>query len=107
MLIDNSNEHRYYQAMIVNFADKETERVFAGKRSKKLSPSIHRVAMRKLYLLQASVLISDLQVPPGNRLEKLSGNYAGYHSIRINNQWRVCFKWKDGNAYNVSIIDYH
>lgn len=93
--------------MIVDFADAESERVFAGKRSKKLPPSIHRVAMRKLYMLHASVVLSDLQIPPGNRLEKLSGNYADYHSIHINNQWRICFQWKDGNAYNVSIIDYH
>lgn len=93
--------------MIVDFADAESARVFAGKRSKKFPPSIHKVAMRKLYMLHASVFISDLRIPPGNRLEKLSGNYAGYHSIRINSQWRICFQWKDGNAYSVSIIDYH
>lgn len=93
--------------MIVSFADTDTERIFAGKRSKKLPPSIHRVAMRKLYMLHAAVIISDLRVPPGNRLEKLSGNYAGYYSIRINSQWRICFKWRDGNAYTVSITDYH
>jgi proteic killer suppression protein len=93
--------------MIASFADRETEHVYAGKRSKKLPPSIHRVAMRKLYMIQAAVLISDLRVPPGNRLEKLAGDYAGYYSVRINNQWRICFHWKDGNAYDVSITDYH
>jgi toxin HigB-1 len=93
--------------MIVDFADTDTKHIFAGKRSKRLPPSIHRVAMRKLYMLHAAVFISDLQIPPGNRLEKLSGKYAAHHSIRINSQWRICFKWKDGNAYSVSITDYH
>ena len=93
--------------MIVDFADAKTERVFAGKRSKKVPPAIHRVAMRKLYMLNAAVRITDLRVPPGNRLEKLSGDYAGYYSIRINNQWRICFTWREGNAYNVAITDYH
>lgn len=93
--------------MIVTFTDKETESVFLGKRSKKFPPSIHRVAMRKLWIIDASAKVTDLRVPPGNRLEKLSGNYVGYHSIRINDQWRICFKWKEGNAYEVSIIDYH
>lgn len=63
--------------------------------------------MRKLWMVDAAVEIADLRVPPGNRLEKLSGTYAGYHSIRINDQWRICFKWKEGNVHDVSITDYH
>lgn len=93
--------------MIVSFSNSETESIFKGKRSKKLPPSIHRTAMRKLWMIDAAVHITDLKVPPGNRLEKLSGNYVGFHSIRINNQWRVCFRWKDGNAHQVTITDYH
>lgn len=93
--------------MISSFGETETENVFQGKRSKKLPPSIHRVAMRKLWMIDAAVQLSDLRVPPGNRLEKLSGNYSGQHSIRINDQWRICFKWKNGNAYDVLIVDYH
>ena len=106
-MFDNNNVSRYYSTMIVDFADAKTERVCAGKRSKKVPPAIHRVAMRKLYMLNAAVRITDLRVPPGNRLEKLSGDYAGYYSIRINNQWRICFTWREGNAYNVAITDYH
>lgn len=93
--------------MIVSFKDTETQKVFKGKRSKQLPPSILRTAMRKLWMVDAAVHISDLRVPPGNRLEKLRGNYSAYHSIRINDQWRVCFQWKEGNAHNVFIIDYH
>lgn len=63
--------------------------------------------MRKLWMLDAAVALNDLRVPPGNRLEKLSGKYAGRHSIRINDQWRICFRWEDGNAHSVEIIDYH
>jgi len=93
--------------MIVSFMDTGTESVFNGKRSSRLPPSIHRGAMRKLWMIDSAVVLSDLFTPPGNRLEKLSGEYAGYHSIRINDQWRICFKWKNGNAYTVEIIDYH
>lgn len=98
---------RYYCFMIASFRDSDTECVFNGKRSSKLPPSIHRGAMRKLWMLDSAVVLSDLRIPPGNRLEKLSGEYAGHHSIRINDQWRICFKWKNGNAYTVEIIDYH
>lgn len=93
--------------MIISFGDSVTKLIFQGKRSKKLPPSIHRVAMRKLWLLNAAVELHDLKVPPGNRLEKLAGNYVGYHSIRINDQWRICFIWRDKNAHNVCIVDYH
>ncbi|CAI3223977.1 Toxin HigB [Desulfovibrio diazotrophicus] len=72
-----------------------------------LPPDIQRVAMRKLKVLHNAVSLNDLRVPPGNRLEILKGNRAGQHSIRINSQWRICFVWKDGNAYSVEIVDYH
>lgn len=98
---------RYALIMIVSFGNTETEKIFRGERSNKLPPTIHRAAMRKLWMVDAAVLLTDLRVPPGNRLEKLSGNYKGYYSIRINDQWRICFVWKDGSAQNVLIVDYH
>ncbi len=93
--------------MIRSFRDKETERVFARKRSRKLAQDIQRVAQRKLAILDAAQSLQDLRAPPGNRLEKLSGNRKGQHSIRINDQWRICFRWEEGNAYDVEITDYH
>jgi len=93
--------------MISTFKDTRTADIFHGKRSKKLPPSIHRTAMRKLWILDAAMDLTDLRIPPGNRLEKLSGDLAGYHSIRVNEQWRICFRWNAGNAHDVHIIDYH
>jgi len=93
--------------MIVSFRDTDTRGVFEGKRSLWLPPSIHRSAMRKLWMLDAAAALSDLRVPPGNRLEKLWGRRAGQHSIRINNQWRICFLWESGNAHQAEIADYH
>jgi proteic killer suppression protein len=93
--------------MIKNFSDKYTEDLFNRLRVRKIPPSILKVAYRKLLLIDAAGKIDDLRIPPGNRLEKLSGNMAGKHSIRINNQWRIVFKWKESNAYEVKIIDYH
>lgn len=93
--------------MIVSFRDTNTKDVFEGKRSRAFPPSIHRSAMRKLWMLDAAAALSDLRVPLGNRLEKLSGKYEGCHSIRINDQWRICFVWDDGNVRDVEIIDYH
>jgi proteic killer suppression protein len=93
--------------MIRSFRDKETERVFRRERSRKLSPDVQRVALRKLLLLDAAVSVQDLRVPPGNRLEKLTGNRVGQHSIRVNDQWRVCFRWLEGDAHDVEITDYH
>ncbi len=105
--LDNSNARRYYFTMIASFANADTEAVFKGERSRKLPPTIHRVAMRKLWIIDAAVSLSDLRVPPGNRLEKLTGKYREYHSIRINDQWRICFRFESGNAHNVIITDYH
>lgn len=93
--------------MIESFADKETERVFHRQFSKKLPQDIQRIARRRLLLLDAATDINDLRVPPGNRLEKLAGDRAGQYSIRINDQYRICFTWRTTTAYNVEITDYH
>ena len=86
---------------------KEAERVFLRERRTKLDHSLRRVALRKLLLLDAAESLDDVRVPPGNRLEKLAGDREGQYSIRINNQWRVCFRWEDGDAHDVEIVDYH
>ncbi len=93
--------------MIRSFADKETERVWAEERSRKLPPDIQGLALRKLQLIDAAGRIEDLRIPPGNRLEQLKGNRQGEWSIRVNQQWRICFSWRDGNAEDVEICDYH
>ena len=93
--------------MIRSFADPETERIWSGRRSRKLPPDIQSVALRKLRLLNQARAISDLRAPPGNRLEALRGGRAGQHSIRINDQWRICFIWSEGGAADVEIVDYH
>ncbi len=93
--------------MIKSFDDKETEKIWNGTQSKKLPFEIQNVARRKLRMLNSSQNINDLRVPPANHLEKLSGNFSGLYSIRINNQWRIVFKWENDNAYDVTILDYH
>ena len=93
--------------MIKNFKCPETEKIFKGMYSKRLPRNIQRVALRKLTQLNGSAILDFLRVPPGNMLEKLSGDRAGCWSIRINEQWRICFQWQDGNAHNVEIVDYH
>ena len=93
--------------MIKSFSDKYTKDLFNREKVRKYPPSILKVAYRKLLLIDATGRIDDLGVPPGNRLEKLSGNMSGKHIIRINNQWRIVFQWKEDNAYDVQIIDYH
>jgi proteic killer suppression protein len=93
--------------MIRSFACPETERLFADESSRRFPPSIQRVARRKLLMVHAAHRLEDLRVPPGNRLEALKGDRSGQHSIRINDQWRVCFVWKDGEAHGVEIVDYH
>ena len=92
--------------MIREFADIETENLFRGKRPKRLPPQIHRSALRKLLVLDAADNLLDLRLPPGNRLEKLKGDRIGQHSIRINDQWRICFYWHDGDVYAVEVTDY-
>ena len=93
--------------MIASFADRQTEKVFRRERFRRFAPGLQRAALRKLLILEAAEAVEDLRVPPGNRLEKLSGDRRGQHSIRINDQWRICFRWKDGNAHEVVIVDYH
>ena len=93
--------------MIRSFNCEETEKIFRREYSKKIPYEIQRVALRKLRMLNRARDIRDLLVPPGNHLEVLKGNRKGQHSIRINNQWRVCFEWSDNNASNVEIVDYH
>ncbi len=92
--------------MIKTFHDKDTEALFNDRLVKRFK-AFERIARRKLYFLHGAKLLKDLLIPPGNRLEGLSGNREGQHSIRINDQWRICFKWHDGNAYDVEIVDYH
>jgi proteic killer suppression protein len=93
--------------MIGNFRCKETEKIFRREYSRKLPADIQRAALRKLRMLNRSSTIEDLRVPPGNRLQSLSGNRKGEHSIRINDQWRICFVWRNGDAHAVEIVDYH
>ena len=93
--------------MIKTFKCKETEKIFCREYSKKLPHNIQKVAFRKLRMINRSKTLIDLKVPPANRLEKLTGQRKGQYSIRINDQWRVCFKWIDNNALEVEITDYH
>ncbi len=93
--------------VIRSFADKETEKVFKRQFSRKLPPEIQRNASRRLEVLNVARVLDDLRVPPGNRLKKLVGDRNGQYSIRINNQWRICFAWRSGDAYDVEIADYH
>ncbi|MDP2621977.1 MAG: type II toxin-antitoxin system RelE/ParE family toxin [Hyphomicrobiales bacterium] len=93
--------------MIRSFADAETARIWSGQRSRKLPFDIQRVALRKLRMLNQARILEDLRIPPGNRLGALKRGRAGQHSIRINDQWRICFRWHDGEASDVEIVDYH
>jgi len=93
--------------MIVSFRDKGTERLWQSGRSRRLPADLQLRAFKKLAILNAAVTLDNLKVPPGNQLEALRGNHAGQHSIRINDQYRVCFVWRDGNAFAVEIVDYH
>lgn len=93
--------------MIISFTDKEAEHIWSGLRSRKLPFLIQDRALDKLRMLNRAKTIDDLRNPPSNRLHELKGDRAGQHSISINRQWRICFVWKDGNAHDVEIIDYH
>ena len=92
--------------MIKGFRCKETEKVFQRRHSKKFG-AFRRVALRKLLVLDAAEVLDDLRIPPSNRLEKLRGDRKSQHSIRINDQWRICFRWRGGDAHDVEIVDYH
>ena len=93
--------------MIRSFRDTETERLFRRESVKKIPVTVRRPGWRKLLILDAAESLDDLRSPPGNRLEKLAGNRAGQHSIRVNDQWRICFRWEGGEAYDVELTDYH
>lgn len=93
--------------MIKSFADRETESIWSGRRSRRLPAEIQAIALRKLRLINAANSLNDLRIPPGNRLEMLKGNRSGQYSIRINDQWRICFTWQEGEANDVEIADYH
>jgi len=93
--------------VIRSFKCKETEEIFSRQRSRKLPNDIQQVALRKLRMLNRAVTLNDLRIPPANRLEKLKGDREGQHSIRINERWRICFEWQEGDVFNVEIVDYH
>lgn len=93
--------------MIRSFKSKDTEKIFNRQHSPKLPQEIQQVALRKLRMLNRAMTLQDLRVPPANRLEKLSGDRANQFSIRINDQWRICFEWDNGDVYEVEIVDYH
>ena len=93
--------------MIRNFADREAEKIWSGTPSRRLPQDIQSVARRKLRMLGNAAVLDDLRTPPANRLEALKGSRKGQYSIRINDQWRICFRWTDGDAHDVEIVDYH
>jgi toxin HigB-1 len=93
--------------LIRNFKDRETQKIFERQRSRKLPSEIQQVALRKLRMLNRAETLQDLRIPPANRLERLSGDRSSQHSIRINDQWRICFVWQAGEALDVEIVDYH
>ena len=93
--------------MIKSFKNKETEKVYSREGSSKLSRDIQQVALRKLRMINNAKNLNDLRIPPANRLEKLKGTREGQYSIRINDQWRICFTWQEADAYDVEITDYH
>ncbi|WP_426131629.1 type II toxin-antitoxin system RelE/ParE family toxin [Pararhizobium sp. PWRC1-1] len=93
--------------MIKSFADRETESIWSGRRSRRLPGEIQVIALRKLRLINAANSVNDLRIPPRNRLEMLKGNRSGQYSIPVNDQWRICFTWQEGEANNVEITDYH
>jgi proteic killer suppression protein len=93
--------------MIRSFGDRETGKLFWREFFRKIPTQIQHAARRKLEILDGAEALSDLRVPPANHLEKLAGDRTGQHSIRINEQWRICFEWREGNAYDVEIVDYH
>ena len=93
--------------MIKTWADREAENIFNNEVSRRLGLQLSKVARRKLKMLNAATNVTDLRVPPGNRLEALKGDRKGQHSIRVNDQYRVCFRWRNGDAFDVEIVDYH
>ena len=101
------NASRYYRSVLRSFKDRDTEAIWNRQRSRRLDGLTQRVAWRKLAMLDAAEILADLRIPPGNRLEKLRGDREGQYSIRINQQWRICFSWSDAGPEDVEIVDYH
>jgi len=93
--------------VIKSFHDRDTERLFDRRPTRRFGSDVQKIALRKLRMLDAAVKLEDLRVPPGNRLERLRGDRAGQYSIRINDQWRICFQWSGGDAHGVEIVDHH
>ncbi len=93
--------------MIRSFGSKDTERIWHEQYIKRVDRAVQRATLRKLELIHAAKVIEDLRVPPGNRLERLVGDRRGQHRIRVNDQWRICFVWREGSAENVELVDYH
>jgi proteic killer suppression protein len=93
--------------VIRSFRDRDAERLFNREPAKRIGPEVQKIALRKLRMLDAATSLEDLRVPPANRLEKLKGGREGQHSIRVNKQWRICFRWRSGDAHDVEIVDYH
>lgn len=107
MILDVINVMNYCLVMIQSFKDKETEKIWNQIYVKKIPKDVQRIGLRKLFILQRAKNINDLKIPPGNKLEKLLGDRKDQYSIRINNQWRICFDWDEGTISNVEIVDYH
>ena len=105
--VDIYTKNRYNENMINTFADRETEKIYNQKFSKKLPQSIQSIALRKLIMIDNAQSLEDLRVPPANRLEKLGGDREGQYSIRINSQYRICFTYDENNFYDIEIVDYH
>ncbi|MDE1991711.1 MAG: type II toxin-antitoxin system RelE/ParE family toxin [Rhizobiaceae bacterium] len=93
--------------MILSFRDNDTQRLFDGERPRRVPADVAKRAVRKLFLIDTATRLDDLRVPPGNMLERLDGDRSGQYSIRVNDQWRICFEWFDGDAYYVEFVDYH
>ncbi len=102
-----NNVLRYAKCVLKSFRDKEAERIWRRERSPRFDKDTQRAALRKLLILDAAEVLDDLRVPPGNHLEKLGGDRAGEYSVRVNRQWRICFRWTSGGALDVEIVDYH
>jgi proteic killer suppression protein len=106
-VVDTWRNALYNKVVIKTFKDVPTQKIYQRQPSRKLPPDIQQVALRKLRMINNATSLTDLRIPPANRLEKLSGDRAGQWSIRINDQWRICFVWRESDAYDVEIVDYH
>jgi toxin HigB-1 len=106
-MLDISNALRYYRFVIAGFRDADTELLWLTGKSRRIPAGLRRSAWKKLAVLNGAVELTNLRVPPGNRLEELKKDRKGQHSIRVNDQYRICFRWQDGSAYGVESVDYH